>query len=80
MDINFMRFGETLAKFDETSKNTILDYAVTVHTLDQEDRIILYQGQNYSVTGTVLYCTVLYCTVLHCTVLQVWRCGCTGTC
>ena len=59
MDINFMRFGETLAKFDETSKNTILDYAVTVHTLDQEDRIILYQGQNYSVTGTAVSTTPL---------------------
>ena len=51
MDINFMRFGETVATFDESSKNTILDYAVNVMKLDEDDRIILYQGQNYSVTG-----------------------------
>ena len=51
MDINFMRFGETVATFDENNKNTILDYAVNVMKLDEDDRIILYQGQNYSVTG-----------------------------
>ena len=51
MDINFMRFGETTATFDETSKNTILDYSVNVLPLAESDRIILYQGANYSVTG-----------------------------
>ena len=51
MDINFMRFGDTVATFDESSKNTILDYSVKVSKLDEEDRIIMYQGQNYSVTG-----------------------------
>ena len=51
MDINFMRFGDTVATFDESSKNTILDYAVKVTKLSEEDRIIQYQGQNYSVTG-----------------------------
>ena len=51
MDINFMRFGETTATFDETSKNTILDYAVRVLPLEEEDKILLYQGANYSVTG-----------------------------
>ena len=47
------RFGETVATFDESSKNTILDYAVKVNKLKEDDRIILYQGQNYSVTGTI---------------------------
>ena len=51
MDINFMRFGDTVATFDESSKNTILDYSVKVNKLNEEDRIIQYQGQNYSVTG-----------------------------
>ena len=46
-----MRFGETTATFDETSKNTILDYAVRVLPLEEEDKILLYQGANYSVTG-----------------------------
>ena len=48
------RFGETVATFDESSKNTILDYAVKVNKLKEDDRIILYQGQNYSVTGSVI--------------------------
>ena len=51
MDINFMRFGETTATFDESSKNTILDYSVNVLPLAESDRIILYQGANHSVTG-----------------------------
>ena len=46
-----MRFGETVATFDPSNKNTILDYAVKVNKLEEDDRIILYQGQNYSVTG-----------------------------
>jgi len=51
MDINFMKFGETTASYDTANKNTILDYMVEVQQLREEDRIVLYAGQNYSVTG-----------------------------
>ena len=51
MDINFMRFGETTATYDYHSKNTILDYMVEIQQLREEDRIVLYAGANYSVTG-----------------------------
>ena len=51
MDINFMKFGETTHAFDDSKKNTILDYAVEVTKLKELDRIVLYQGANYSVTG-----------------------------
>jgi len=51
MDINFMRFGETTLTYDDSSRNTILDYLVTVKNLAEEDRIVLYAGANYSVTG-----------------------------
>ena len=51
MDINFMRFGETQASYDSSTKNTILDYMVEIQQLREEDRIVLYAGQNYSVTG-----------------------------
>ena len=51
MDINYMRFGETALSFDKTGMNTILDYKIEATQLRQEDRILLYQGQNYSVTG-----------------------------
>ena len=46
-----MRFGETALSFDKTGMNTILDYKIEATQLRQEDRILLYQGQNYSVTG-----------------------------
>ena len=52
MDINYMRFGETAATYDEGSRNTILDYQVEARKLREEDRIMTYQGTNYSVTGT----------------------------
>ena len=55
MDINYMRFGETTLGYDETSRNTILDYMVKADKLREEDRIILYAGQNYSVTGKILF-------------------------
>ena len=55
MDINYMRFGETALSFDKTVMNTILDYKVEATKLREEDRILLYQGQNYSVTGR--YCS-----------------------
>jgi len=51
MDINYMRFGETTLEYDEKNRNTILDYMVDAKTLREEDRIFLYAGQNYSVTG-----------------------------
>ena len=51
MDINYMRFGETTLAYDKTSRNTILDYSVDATKLKEEDRIFLYAGQNYSVTG-----------------------------
>ena len=51
MDINYMRFGETAVTYDESSRNTILDYKVEAMKLREEDRILLYQGGNYSVTG-----------------------------
>ena len=51
MDINYMRFGETEVTYDESSRNTILDYQVEAMKLREEDRILLYQAGNYSVTG-----------------------------
>ena len=51
MDINYMRFGETTVTYDESSRNTILDYQVEAKQLRETDRIYLYQGTNYSVTG-----------------------------
>ena len=53
MDINYMRFGETDFSFDKSAMNTILDYKIEATNLRQTDRILLYQGQNYSVTGGV---------------------------
>ena len=46
-----MRFGETAVTYDESSRNTILDYKVEAMKLREEDRILLYQAGNYSVTG-----------------------------
>ena len=51
MDINYMRFGETDFSFNKSAMNTILDYKIEATNLRQTDRILLYQGQNYSVTG-----------------------------
>ena len=34
-----------------TFRTTVLEYAVEASRLRQEDRIIQYAGQNYSVTG-----------------------------
>ena len=56
MDINYMRFGDTALSFDKTGMNTILDYKVDATKLREEDRILLYQGQNYSVTGSKILC------------------------
>ena len=54
MDINYMRFGETTVTYDEGSRNTILDYQVEAKQLREQDRILRYQGTNYSVTGMKL--------------------------
>ena len=51
MDINYMRFGEATVAYDDSARNTILDYHVKADKLRQEDRILLYAGTNYSVTG-----------------------------
>ena len=69
MDINYMRFGETEVSYDESARNTILDYkechyidsdhdAINIFLLQvdaiklrEQDRIYLYAGTNYSVTG-----------------------------
>lgn len=51
MDINYMRFHETDLTYDETVRNTILDYKVAVQKLREEDRVVLYGVSNYSVTG-----------------------------
>ena len=51
MDINYMKFGETTLGYDDSSRTTVLEYAVVAKKLQQEDRIIQYAGQNYSVTG-----------------------------
>ena len=49
-----MRFGETAVTYDESSRNTILDYKVEAMKLREEDRILLYQAGNYSVTGEMV--------------------------
>ena len=54
MDINYMSFGETDFSFDKSTMNTILDYKIEATNLRQTDRILLYQGQNYSVTGAAV--------------------------
>ena len=51
MDINYMKFGETTLGYDDSSRTTVLEYAVVAKKLRKEDRIIQYAGQNYSVTG-----------------------------
>ena len=66
MDINYMRFGDTALSFDKTGMNTILDYKVDATKLREEDRTLLYQGQNYSVTGTLLLDLSLF------TIFNLW--------
>ena len=39
-----------------TFRTTVLEYAVEASRLRQEDRIIQYAGQNYSVTGEKALC------------------------
>ena len=51
MDINYMRFGAASFSYDSSSRNTILDYQVSLTQITEEDRIFVYSGANYSVTG-----------------------------
>ena len=51
MDINYMRFGAASFSYDSSSRNTILDYQVSLSQITEEDRIFVYSGANYSVTG-----------------------------
>ena len=44
MDNNYMRFGDTTFNYDSSSRNTILDYKVSVTAMTEEDRIINYSG------------------------------------
>jgi hypothetical protein len=47
-----MRFAETDIKYDPNARNTILDYAVTINLLREEDRILSYgKIGNFSITG-----------------------------
>ena len=43
-----------------TFRTTVLEYAVEASRLRQEDRIIQYAGQNYSVTGEKAPCLYQY--------------------
>ena len=38
LDITRMRFDETKKTFDPTKRNTILDYAIDIQELQEEDR------------------------------------------
>ena len=38
LDITRMRFDETEKSFDQTKRNTILDYALDIKELQEEDR------------------------------------------
>ena len=51
MDINYMKFGDTTLGYDDAARTTVLEYKVEAKKLRQQDRIMQYAGQNYSVTG-----------------------------
>ncbi|TRY78448.1 hypothetical protein TCAL_14393 [Tigriopus californicus] len=52
LDMTRMRFAPTELTYDETTRNTILDYAVTMGRLHEDDRILPYgELGNYSITG-----------------------------
>ena len=47
-----MRFAETEVSYDPSTRNTILDYAVKINLLREEDRILSFgKIGNYSITG-----------------------------
>ena len=58
LDITRMKFSETDFKYDASARNTILDYAVSVNKLSEEDRILPYgEIGNYSITGIEIHFT-----------------------
>ena len=42
LDITRMRFDETKKSYDPTKRNTILDYAVEINQLNEDDRYVLF--------------------------------------
>ena len=48
MDINYMRFGETDVTYDETSRNTILDYKALIARLHNKPGGIFYRDQQWN--------------------------------
>ncbi len=52
LDMTRMIFAETTFNYDETSRNTILDYHVDIDKLREKDRILEYgELGNFSITG-----------------------------
>ena len=52
LDMSRMIFNVTQPTYDETKKNTILDYQVSLNELREKDRILPYGDLgNYSITG-----------------------------
>ena len=52
LDMSRMIFNVTQPTYDETKKNTILDYQVDLRELGKKDRILQYgELGNYSITG-----------------------------
>ena len=41
LDITRMRFDETKKSYDPTKRNTILDYAVEINQLNEDDRYVI---------------------------------------
>ena len=46
LDITRMRFAETAVKYDATARNTILDYAVDIGLLKEEDRYVCFASSS----------------------------------
>jgi hypothetical protein len=56
LDMTRMKFSETELSYDPSTRNTILDYAVTINQIKQADRILPYGDLgNYSITGVELH-------------------------
>ena len=52
LDMSRMIFNVTQPTYDETKKNTILDYQVSLNALKEKDRILQYgELGNFSITG-----------------------------
>ena len=39
--------------YDESKRNTILDYLIDVVPLKEKDRVLYYSGMNFSITGNI---------------------------